>query len=89
MKIIYEVNPPKIFNDENVINYNNIKQEIDKFVIRTNTILEYVDYLHITDSVLGIPRISSLHGAAIILENIKNNMNFNELINEFLRDFKH
>jgi 5,10-methylenetetrahydrofolate reductase len=72
MRIIYELNPPKIFNDENTINYNNINQEIDKFVIRTNTILEYVDYIHITDSVLGIPRISSIHGAAIILENIKN-----------------
>ena len=34
--------------------------------------MKYVNSLHITDSVLGIPRISSLHGASLIRENIKN-----------------
>lgn len=72
MDIIYELNPPKIFNDSNIINYDKINQEIDKFLYRTNIVLEYVNYIHITDSVLGIPRISSIHGASIILENIKN-----------------
>ncbi len=71
MKIIYELNPPKIFYDS-VININTLNQEIDKFLDRTRIILKYVNSIHITDSVLGIPRISSIHGAALITENIKN-----------------
>ena len=71
MKIIYELNPPKIFHDS-VININTLNQEIDKFLDRTRIILKYVNSIHITDSVLGIPRISSIHGAALITENIKN-----------------
>lgn len=72
MNIIYEINPPKIFYDSSVINFDKLNQEIKKFLFRTKIILEHVNYLHITDSVLGIPRISSIHGASIILENITN-----------------
>jgi 5,10-methylenetetrahydrofolate reductase len=70
MKIIYELNPPKIFHDV-TINIDKLNDEIDKFIYRSRIILEYVNSLHITDSVLGIPRISSIHGASIILKNIK------------------
>jgi 5,10-methylenetetrahydrofolate reductase len=72
MKIIYELNPPKIFHDS-TININLLNQEVDKFLLRTQIILKYTKFIHITDSVLGIPRISSIHGAALISENIKNN----------------
>ncbi len=71
MKITYELNPPKIFHDL-TININRLNDEIDKFIYRSQIILKYVNALHITDSVLGIPRISSIHGASIILKNIKN-----------------
>ncbi len=71
MKVTYELNPPKIFNDL-TININTLNDEIDKFVYRSQIILKYVNALHITDSVLGVPRISSIHGASIILKNIKN-----------------
>jgi 5,10-methylenetetrahydrofolate reductase len=71
MNIIYELNPPKVFL-ESSLNMNILNQEIDKFIDRTQIILKYVNSLHITDSVLGMPRISSLHGASLIRENIKN-----------------
>ncbi len=71
MKVIYELNPPKIFHDS-IININKLNQELNKFLERTKIILEHVNSVHITDSVLGIPRISSIHGAALIAENIKN-----------------
>jgi len=72
MEIIYEINPPKIFEDSTILNINRLNQEIEKYLHRSKLILDHVNHIHVTDSVLGIPRISSLHGAALILENIKN-----------------
>ncbi len=71
MNIIYELNPPKIFYDS-TINMDLLTQEIEKFLNRTQTIMKFTNFIHITDSVLGIPRISSIHGATLIRENIKN-----------------
>ena len=71
MEIIYELNPPKIFHGSN-INMDILAQEIEKFLLRSRTVLEFTSFIHITDSVLGIPRISSIHGAALIRENINN-----------------
>ena len=72
MEVIYEINPPKILEDSTILNIDRLNQEIEKFLHRSKVVLDYVNHIHITDSVLGIPRISSLHGAALILENIKN-----------------
>ncbi len=71
MEIIYELNPPKIFYGSS-INMDILSQEIEKFLHRSTTILEFTKFIHITDSVLGIPRISSIHGASLIMENINN-----------------
>ncbi len=71
MEIIYELNPPKIFYGSN-INMDILSQEIEKFLSRSRITLEFTNFIHITDSVLGIPRISSIHGAALIRENINN-----------------
>jgi 5,10-methylenetetrahydrofolate reductase len=71
MNIIYELNPPKIFYDS-TINVNVINREIEKFLNRAQSIIEFSNFIHVTDSVLGIPRISSIHGATIIRDNIKN-----------------
>jgi len=72
MEVIYEINPPKILEDSTILNIDRLNQEIEKFLHRSKVVLDYVNHIHITDSVLGIPRISSIHGAALILENIKN-----------------
>jgi 5,10-methylenetetrahydrofolate reductase len=71
MEIIYELNPPKIFYGPE-INMEILSQEIEKFLLRSRTVLEFTKFIHITDSVLGIPRISSIHGAGLIRENINN-----------------
>ncbi len=71
MKIIYELNPPKIIYDSTV-NMDALYQATEKFLKRTQTILNFTKFIHITDSVLGIPRISSIHGAALIIENTNN-----------------
>lgn len=71
MNVIYEINPPKILHDS-VININTINREIEKFLYRTLILSKLTNFIHITDSVLGIPRISSIHGAALITENLKN-----------------
>jgi 5,10-methylenetetrahydrofolate reductase len=71
MNIIYELNPPKIFYDS-TINIKLLDQEIEKFLNRVQSINEFTNFIHVTDSVLGIPRISSIHGATLIRENIKN-----------------
>ncbi len=71
MNVIYEINPPKILHGS-VININTINQEIEKFLYRTQILTKHTNSIHITDSVLGIPRISSVHGAALITDYLKN-----------------
>jgi len=63
--ISYELNPPKILPN-NHFSYSNFLSDIAN-VKKKVTILEgYINYLHFTDSVLGIPRLSSLTMASII-----------------------
>src|ERR1044072_3049485 len=59
IKIIYEMNPPKVLYDNH---YDNdiIKKNVNIFISKTKRISEYVDGIHLTDNVLGIPRVSSL-----------------------------
>ncbi len=71
MDIIYELNPPKIIYDQ-VINIESLNNEIEKFLYRAQSVLKLTPFMHITDSVLGIPRISSIHGATMIKENCRN-----------------
>ncbi|TLX91128.1 MAG: hypothetical protein E6K97_03005, partial [Thaumarchaeota archaeon] len=59
IKVIYEMNPPKVlYNnrfDNDVVNKN-----IGLFLSRTESVSQYVDGIHLTDNVLGVPRVSSL-----------------------------
>ncbi|HVE37787.1 MAG TPA: methylenetetrahydrofolate reductase, partial [Nitrososphaeraceae archaeon] len=59
IKVIYEMNPPKVLYN-NYFDSKNINKNIDLFLSRTKRISEFVDGVHITDNVLGIPRVSSL-----------------------------
>ncbi len=65
MKIIYELNPPKILYGS-TIDMKILNQEIEKFLQRARIISQFTNFIHITDSVLGIPRISSIYGAQLI-----------------------
>lgn len=69
MKINFELNPPKIVKEEH-FDLLTLKNEIQKLVIRAQTLVEYVDGIHLTDSVLGIPRLSSITAASFIIKNI-------------------
>ena len=51
MTIIYEINPPRISDDQNILN---------AVLDRIESISSICDGIHLTDSVLGIPRISPL-----------------------------
>ncbi len=62
MKISYEMNPPKIMRNTS-FDLDSLKQDLDKFHSRVSRLTSLVDSIHLTDSVLGIPRISSLSAA--------------------------
>ena len=48
MTIMYEINPPRIPDDQNILNI---------VLERIESISHVCDGIHLTDSVLGIPRI--------------------------------
>ena len=59
MTILYEINPPRISDDQNILN---------TVLERIQSISPVCDGIHLTDSVLGIPRISPLNIAKKIRE---------------------
>ncbi len=59
MTIMYEINPPRISADQNILN---------TLFERIESISSVCDGIHLTDSVLGIPRISPLNIAKKIRE---------------------
>ena len=59
MTILYEINPPRISDDQNHLNM---------VLDRVESISSICDGIHLTDSVLGIPRISPLNIAKKIRE---------------------
>jgi 5,10-methylenetetrahydrofolate reductase len=62
MNIWFELNPPRIMQDE-FFDTNLLNQAIQKFVNRALSIVDLVNGIHFTDSVLGVPRISSVSAA--------------------------
>lgn len=69
MNIIYELNPPKILNSYRM-DIALFSQELLKFLNRARIISNFTKCVHITDSVLGIPRFSSIHAAQMIMSSI-------------------
>ena len=70
MGIIYEINPPKIPDD------NITKEERDsllsKLLEKVTEINTFCDGIHVTDSVLGTKRISALSAGKLLKENYPN-----------------
>src|SRR2546427_5574042 len=62
MNIWFELNPPRIMQDE-FFDTNLLNQAIQKLVNRALSIVDLVNGIHLTDSVLGVPRISSVTAA--------------------------
>ncbi|HEU5461183.1 MAG TPA: hypothetical protein VFU79_02810 [Nitrososphaeraceae archaeon] len=68
MIINYELNPPKILPND-YFNYTNLLSDIENVKNKAMILAEYINCLHFTDSVLGVPRLSSITMARIIKKN--------------------
>jgi 5,10-methylenetetrahydrofolate reductase len=66
--INYELNPPKILPND-YFSYSNLLRDIEKVKNKAMILDEYINCLHFTDSVLGVPRLSSITMARIIKKN--------------------
>jgi 5,10-methylenetetrahydrofolate reductase len=64
-KLLYELNPPKLLSG-NLFSIMDLDKQMTTFISRASTLVHLVRGLHITDSVLGIPRVSSVVAASIL-----------------------
>jgi homocysteine S-methyltransferase len=65
MTLRYEVNPPKVIQS-NVVSHDELQRSLDNIKQRIVNISKYCNGIHVTDSVLGIPRVSPLTLATLI-----------------------
>jgi 5,10-methylenetetrahydrofolate reductase len=65
MKLNYELNPPRILS-KYYFDISYINEEIVRFTRRATMLSEFADGIHITDSVLGIARLSSITAASYV-----------------------
>jgi 5,10-methylenetetrahydrofolate reductase len=70
MTIIYELNPPKVIQDR-ILSHRELQESVDKFKSKSVEIGKVCDSIHVTDSVLGIPRISPIT-AGFFIKNSNN-----------------
>ena len=70
MKISFELNPPRIVKNQR-FDLVLLNQDIQKFTKRASELVHLVDGIHLTDSVLGIPRISSVTASQFHKKNWK------------------
>ena len=68
MTIRYEINPPRVIS-EGVLSHKEVKGLLNKVEKRIVSASKYCDGIHLTDSVLGVPRISPITTGAIIRSN--------------------
>lgn len=69
MKISYELNPPKIVKGER-FDLTQLNADMEVMADRASQLSGLVDGIHLTDSVLGIPRVSSITAARYINDRI-------------------
>jgi 5,10-methylenetetrahydrofolate reductase len=71
MKIAYELNPPKVTMDGR-FDTRRLTEDMDALKQRASQLTKYrIDGIHLTDSVLGIPRVSSITTASFIKKTAK------------------
>jgi 5,10-methylenetetrahydrofolate reductase len=59
MTIIYEINPPKVIQDT-ILSHHQLSDSLKKLKERASKVGQACDGIHLTDSVLGIPRVSPI-----------------------------
>ncbi len=69
IKVAYELNPPKIVKGER-FDLGQLKVNIQDMIDRASRLCGLVSGIHLTDSVLGIPRLSSVTAARYIKEHV-------------------
>jgi 5,10-methylenetetrahydrofolate reductase len=69
INVYYELNPPKIVKGES-FDLGQLKGNIQEMTNRASQLHGLVSGIHLTDSVLGIPRLSSVTAARYIKEHI-------------------
>src|SRR5215213_2375123 len=69
MKISYELNPPKIMIGGDYFDAMRLNQELQLLLNRSSELVNLVNGIHLTDSVLGIPRVSSITAASYLMKN--------------------
>lgn len=70
MTITYELNPPKVIQDT-VLSHEELQQSVDKLKKKAVEVGKVCNSIHVTDSVLGIPRISPIT-AGFFIKNSNN-----------------
>lgn len=61
----YEINPPRVIQ-EKVLSHEEVQSSLDKLKKRIFEISKHCNGIHLTDSVLGVPRISPITTGALI-----------------------
>lgn len=69
MKLLYELNPPKIVKGER-FDLAQLDHDMHVMADRASQLSRLAGGIHLTDSVLGIPRISSITAAAYIQKSL-------------------
>ena len=70
MTIIYEINPPKVIQDT-ILSHDQLSESVEKLKQRALEISQFCNGIHLTDSVLGIPRVSPIT-AGFFIKNFNN-----------------
>lgn len=65
MTITYEINPPKVIQDT-ILSHEELQESVNRLKERAFLIRNVCHSIHVTDSVLGIPRISPITIGALI-----------------------
>lgn len=65
MKVAYELNPPKVAR-EGRFDPRRLERDMQALKGRASQLGRYADGIHLTDSVLGVPRVSSITAAAFV-----------------------
>jgi homocysteine S-methyltransferase len=70
MNIAYELNPPRVTSQGN---FDKMRLDSDLAILRDRALQLYahVDGIHLTDSVLGVPRVASTTAASLIKQDVK------------------
>jgi 5,10-methylenetetrahydrofolate reductase len=71
LKVAYELNPPKIARDGK-FEIRSLNADMDVLAGRARQVARLAGGIHLTDSVLGVPRLSSITAASFVRKVAKN-----------------